>query len=118
MKLLRPTMPMLRTSMRMIDHGRADSLNVVRLRGEALMAMRKRIFARCGQRCECEMCQATIPLKLTWNTFELDHIVALFEGGTNQMSNLRALHIDCHKRVTQEQQSRIAGRTWADAVKE
>lgn len=108
-------MPMLRSTMRMVDHADIPA-RVERLRGWANQDMKRRLLARSGHRCECEECQAGIPMKLTWETCEVDHIVALFEGGTNHITNLRILHVDCHAKVTGEQRPRMAGRTWADKV--
>lgn len=34
---------------------------------------------------------------------EVDHIVPLSRGGTNEPSNLRALCVPCHRRVTREE---------------
>ncbi|KWT73968.1 MULTISPECIES: HNH endonuclease signature motif containing protein [unclassified Variovorax] len=81
-----------------------------RIRGKALQYLRRRVLERDGYLCQCPLCQAGQPLKLTSATAEVDHIVPLYQGGTNQMTNLRALHIDCHARITAEQaQARYQG---------
>lgn len=41
---------------------------------------------------KCNECADT----LHW-TFEVDHIVALFDGGSNDYTNLQALCVKCHK---------------------
>lgn len=116
MKLLKPGLPMLRSGMAMLKHTDAHGAPVERLRGSSLDAVRKRLLARSGSLCECPMCAAGYPLKLTWKTSEVDHIVPLFDGGTNAFSNLRILHKDCHKAITLGQQEAMRGRTWADKV--
>lgn len=40
--------------------------------------------------------------------YEVDHIVAVAEGGTDHPDNLRLLCSDCHKQVTREQRARWA----------
>ena len=41
---------------------------------------------------ECNACGQ----KLHW-TFEVDHVVPLFDGGSNDYTNLQALCVKCHK---------------------
>lgn len=107
---------MLRSGLPMLNHKGVEGAPVERLRGDAHQRAKKRLLARSGARCECPECQAGFPLKLTWSTCEMDHVVPLFEGGSNDFSNLRILHIDCHKRITAGQQEAMRGRTWADKV--
>lgn len=104
LRLLKPSLGYQRSGLRLLEHQAPEQV-VDRLRGEGLRLMRKRLLARCGALCECEQCQAGYPMKLTWATFEADHILPLHLGGTNSISNFRALHVDCHARVTAEQRS-------------
>ena len=56
----------------------------------------KRIAAR--QNFLCDLCGQM--LDATW---EIDHILPLRHGGSNDESNLRALHRGCHQRITSSQ---------------
>ncbi|MDR6094906.1 HNH endonuclease signature motif containing protein [Stenotrophomonas sp. SORGH_AS_0321] len=58
--------------------------------------------------CQCEGCQAGGRLPLLAD--EVDHIVPVAEGGTDELSNLRAINRDCHKVKTQEEARRGAAR--------
>lgn len=102
MKLLRSTLQGLPRTLPMLQHQAAGQV-VPRLRGSALQYMRKRLLARSGGRCECELCQEGYPLAITWETFEADHVTPLHLGGTNALANFRALHPLCHQRITREQ---------------
>ncbi len=55
--------------------------------------MKKKVAA--DQQWKCGNCQATLD-----ETFEVDHKVALFQGGSNEMSNLVALCPHCHRKKT------------------
>ena len=75
-----------------------------RIAGKALQTLRKRVLVRDQWVCQCEWCQAGgAPLPLTLSTAEVDHRRPLWAGGTNELSNLRALHKTCHARVTAAQ---------------
>lgn len=87
-----------------------------RITGKQVVLAKRRLLARSGSLCECPLCQAGHPLKLTWATSEVDHTIPLFEGGTNAFTNLRVLHVECHARITREQQARIANHTWTDRM--
>lgn len=63
---------------------------VERVRGRALQALRKRLLRANPL---CVMCEAQG--RVTAAT-ELDHIVALTNGGTNESSNLQGLCRECH----------------------
>jgi HNH endonuclease len=111
LRLLKSTMPGLRQAMPMLQH-RAPEQIVERLRGGALMRVRQRLMARSGGLCECPECRNGYPIKLTLATMEADHIVAVHLGGTNAFANFRAVHIDCHARITAQQAAERAGHTW------
>ena len=55
--------------------------------------MKKKVAA--GQQWKCGACHATLD-----ETFEVDHKVALFNGGSNEESNLLALCPHCHRKKT------------------
>ena len=46
---------------------------------------------------KCVSCNKILPY-----FFEVDHIIALKDGGTNDVNNLSALCVDCHKRKTMD----------------
>ncbi|MFC5608197.1 HNH endonuclease [Variovorax soli] len=108
---------MLRSNLPTLDHENVGGVQSKRLRGGNLTALRRRMLAASGQRCQCEECQASgLPMALTMATMELDHRVPLALGGGHELSNLRAVHVTCHRRITAEQAPILQGRTWADAV--
>lgn len=71
-------------------------MTIERLRGRKLQEQRNRIWllnplcARCGI------------VTIFPSGFELDHIVALTNGGTNDDDNMQVLHLDCHEEKTNE----------------
>jgi len=69
-----------------------------RLRGRKLQAARLRIWARDPR---CQMCgELTDITPGTNRPFELDHKLALTNGGTNEDENLQVLCLDCHESKT------------------
>jgi len=46
---------------------------------------------------KCNVCRAFLK-----STFEVDHVVPLCRGGTNDTSNLQALCVECHSAKTRE----------------
>ena len=58
---------------------------------------RKDIFEK-QKKC-CQLCKT----KLTISTFEIDHIQALANGGSNEIDNLQILCKDCHLAKTKEE---------------
>ena len=58
--------------------------------------MKKKVAASQGWK--CGMCGVTLD-----ETFEVDHTVPLFKGGSNDMSNLRALCVRDHKKKTMDE---------------
>lgn len=64
-----------------------------RIRGSALQKVRDRILTRDSGICRCADCRATGRLR---PAHEVDHIVPLWENGTNDDSNLQAINAECH----------------------
>lgn len=59
-----------------------------------LTPLKKKIVAS-NQSWKCQICQK----KLDY-TYEVDHIIPLYRGGSNQISNLQALCRNCHGQKT------------------
>lgn len=75
----------------------APPAHVERLRGRAWMRLRDAVLRRDFGLCCCEDCALlVVPLPAS----EVDHIVELTDGGTDSMSNLRSMNVDCHLRKT------------------
>lgn len=54
----------------------------------------------------CHWCEKTInPAR---EDFEIEHVIALAAGGTDEVSNKRPIHIDCHKEKTRGDRKVIA----------
>jgi hypothetical protein len=72
------------------------------------MKTRERIFARDKGLRQCEECRASGNPKPAG---EVDHIVALSQGGADDDSNLQAINVGCHERKTRLERERLdAGR--------
>lgn len=59
-----------------------------------------------SQQGRCEMCD--IPFEHE-DKIELHHIKPFKEGGSNKLSNMQALHAECHKKVTYQQEAKKNG---------
>jgi len=55
----------------------------------------KKKFIASNQKWKCAHCQ-----NLLDNTYEVDHVIALYKGGTNELNNLEALCRNCHGKKT------------------
>jgi len=55
----------------------------------------KKKFIASNQKWKCTHCK-----QLLDNTYEVDHIVALYKGGSNELNNLEALCRNCHGKKT------------------
>jgi len=66
--------------------------------GRPWRRLRDAVMKRDGYLCQCDDCKAQGRLLLA---HEVDHIVPLFEGGTDSESNLRAINRDCHRAKTE-----------------
>lgn len=65
--------------------------------GWAWKKTRLRILKRDNYQCQCKDCKC-LPRPLVAN--EVDHIIPIASGGTDEDSNLQAINKDCHKRKT------------------
>ena len=61
-----------------------------RIRGRALQALRRRLLSNSPMCASCKESVAT----------ELDHVIALANGGSNDDSNLQGLCASCHETKT------------------
>lgn len=71
-----------------------NTIRYSRITGAAGVAQRKRIRVRDNYTCQNVSCRRAVRVG------EVDHIVALDDGGTNDDSNLHLLCIPCHKEKT------------------
>lgn len=106
----KPTLRMVRSPLATPTHAPKDDdvPRIPRLRGRALQAMRVRVLARAGGLCECPECRLGYPKAITLDTFELDHVVRVSDGGDNSIGNLRAVHWRCHARLTAKQNAELS----------
>lgn len=75
-------------------------MTVKRLSGRALQATRKRMWiAACGK---CAMCQRITAPNAGPPGFELDHIIAVTNNGSNDDDNLQVLCHACHEIKTND----------------
>lgn len=65
--------------------------------GYSWQKLREKVLRRDGYLCQCEECQA---LGRVRPAHEVDHRVPKAAGGTDALSNLRAMNHECHKRKT------------------
>ena len=76
--------------------------------GYAWQKLRLRILARDSYLCQCDVCKRSGYVK---EATEVDHIVPKAQGGTDDPSNLRAVHRSCHLRISLEQKGYAVPRT-------
>ena len=48
------------------------------------------------QKCICTICEEIFELN---DQLEVDHIIPVSKGGTNELKNLRLLHKECHRNI-------------------
>ena len=82
-----------------------------RLRGRALQQARAELFKRNPY---CVTCQKKGISRLAT---ERDHVIPLFEGGTDDPSNTAGLCNPCHKEKTQQESNRARGITTKPRMK-
>lgn len=58
---------------------------------------RDAVMARDQWLCQCDTCKAEGRLT---EAQEVDHIIPVWKGGSDELSNLRAINRDCHKAKT------------------
>lgn len=68
-----------------------------RTRGGKWMRLRAKIMKRDGFMCQCKKCKG---VKLLAD--EVDHVVPLFKGGTDDPDNLMAMAKACHEAKTRD----------------
>lgn len=89
MKTLKPKLKSINTAKLKTLEAKAGS--TIRERGGSWTAKRQRVALSYGYRCAC--------CKEVWvsSRDEIDHIIPLEQGGSNDESNLQSLCINCHK---------------------
>lgn len=65
-----------------------------RIRGARWMEIRAEVLRRDGGICRCSECARLGRLRIA---HEVDHVVPLHKGGSNDPENLSAINSDCHK---------------------
>lgn len=68
------------------------------LAGRPWRRLREQILERDSYLCKCDDCQNAGRARLA---HEVDHIIPIARGGTDDPSNLRAINRDCHRMKTQ-----------------
>jgi 5-methylcytosine-specific restriction protein A len=81
------------------------SSSATRLRGRALQQARAELFSR------NPLCVSCPKKGITRLATERDHVIPLFEGGTDDASNTVGLCNPCHKEKTQQESNRARGIT-------
>lgn len=76
-------------------HGIKRMLNSGKTANSRSVSQTKKKYVAANQNWKCKMCNQTLQA-----TYEVDHIVPLFKGGSNHVSNLRALCRNCHGEKT------------------
>tara|TARA_Y100000591_G_scaffold260223_1_gene232649 strand:- start:1 stop:513 length:513 start_codon:yes stop_codon:yes gene_type:complete len=69
--------------------------NAVQKKQKRNVSESKKKFIASNQKWKCAHCQ-----NLLDNTYEVDHVIALYKGGTNELNNLEALCRNCHGKKT------------------
>ena len=71
--------------------------------GKEWSRLRIQVMQRDRGLCQCDQCKQANRLTAA---HEVDHIKPKAQGGTDDLSNLRAVNRECHKRITLEQQGK------------
>ena len=66
----------------------------VRTRGKNWLTLRTIVLREAMGLCQCTTCKDTGRLR---PATEVDHIVPLWEGGPDALSNLQAINVECHR---------------------
>lgn len=72
--------------------------------GRSWEKLREAVLRRDSYLCQCEDCTRANRLR---PAHEVDHRIPKARGGTNALSNLRAINRDCHKAKTAREAARI-----------
>jgi len=72
---------------------------IKRERGRPWMRRREQALKR-----DCYLCQACAKRGLITPAREVDHITPLFKGGRDNLENLQALCVDCHREKSREEE--------------
>lgn len=72
--------------------------------GRPWRRLRDQVLRRDGYLCQCENCKLR-PMPLV--AHEVDHIVPLADGGTDDPGNLRGINRDCHKIKSKSEAARV-----------
>lgn len=102
-----PRLSTLRPRVSTLDTRRvtATPARAERIVGDTWMRIRDRILTRDEGRCRCAEC---VRLGRLLPAQEVDHVVPLEEGGSNDDANLAAINVDCHKRKSAAERARWA----------
>lgn len=75
--------------------------------GRPWRRLRDAVLKRDRYLCQCQQCKADKRVTLAE---EVDHIIPISEGGTDDMKNLQAINAQCHKVKTAKEAARGAAR--------
>ena len=78
---------------------------VIRTRGARWMAIRDRVLSR-----DAGLCQVCKLARLIRPAYEVDHITELADGGTDELDNLQAICLECHRAKSRQAIQDRAGR--------
>ena len=86
----------------LLVQGMCDGTETIRSVNDSLKSKKRRRVSQLtkkivasNQKWKCKHCNNTLDF-----TYEVDHILPLYQGGTNQVENLQALCRNCHGRKT------------------
>lgn len=76
-----------------------------RLRGDTWMSIRARVLTRDAGICRCAECadRRRSDPGFALPAHEVDHIIPLSAGGSNELVNLQAINVDCHRRKSAQE---------------
>lgn len=77
--------------------GRVQSVATPRDRGSRQRRVRQQVLDRAGRVCQCSECASMGRVR---PATEVDHILPLADGGTDDLGNLQAINQECHARKT------------------
>lgn len=95
-----------RHAVRAPDAPYAHKVQRTGLTGRPWRRKREQILARDLYLCQCEDCAKRV-MRLPAN--EVDHVIEVADGGTDDDSNLRAMNAHCHALKTKREEARRRG---------